>query len=127
MKRIIFTFTLIILAANIVSAQEKEASIAVVDSALYDFGTIKEKDGLVSCTFKIKNEGDAPLDIKRIISSCNCTTMEWSKSPIAPGMTGDIIVTYDPANRPGPFTRNISIYSNGKTGSFVLTIKGTVE
>ena len=127
MKRIIFTFALIFLAANIVSAQQKEASIAVVDSAVYDFGTIKEKDGVVTCTFKIKNEGEAPLVITKIISSCNCTTMEWTKSPIAPGMTGDIIVTYNPENRPGPFTRSISLYSNGKTGSLALNIKGNVE
>ena len=127
MKRIIPLFALILLSANFISAQPKEAVIVVIDSAVYDFGTIKEKNGTVSCTFKIKNEGEMPLNISKIFSSCNCATTEWNKSPIEAGMTGEIIVTFNPAERPGPFTRSISIYSNGKVGSLVLTIKGNVE
>ena len=54
------------------------------------------------------------------------TTPEWTKEPIAPGQTGDIKITYDPKGRPGPFSKTISVYSNGKTGSFILTIRGEV-
>jgi hypothetical protein len=89
---------------------------------------IKEADGKVSHTFKIKNDGKAPLVITRVIPSCGCTTPEWSKEPITPGKTGDIKVTYDPENRPtGAFTKTISVYSNGKTGSYLLTIRGEVK
>nr|WP_289201354.1 DUF1573 domain-containing protein [Parabacteroides goldsteinii] len=35
-------------------------------------------------------------------------------------------MTYDPKGRPGPFSKTISVYSNGKTGSFILTIRGEV-
>jgi len=38
-----------------------------------------------------------------------------------------IKVTFDPAGRPGPFTKTISVYSNGKTGSFIMNIRGEVE
>ena len=92
-----------------------------------DFGVIKEADGKVSHTFVIKNEGEAPLVVTRVIASCGCTTPEWTKEPIAPGKTGDIKVTYNPAGRPGPFSKSISVYSNGKTGSFLLTIRGEVK
>lgn len=51
---------------------------------------------------------------------------EWTKEPIAPGKTGDVKVTYNPKGRPGPFYKTISIYSNGKKGSFTLGIKGNV-
>ena len=77
--------------------------------------------------FKIKNTGEAPLVLTRVIASCGCTTPEWTKEPIAPGKTGDIKITYNPKDRPGPFVKTISVYSNGKTGSFILTIRGEVE
>ncbi|MDR0743884.1 MAG: DUF1573 domain-containing protein [Tannerella sp.] len=126
MKRILFVFGLILLTANIVSAQQKEASISVIDSAMYDFGDINEKNGAVTHSFKIKNNGEAPLVVTKVVASCGCTTPDWTKEPIAPGRTGEIKVTFDPTNRPGTFTKTISVYSNGKVGSFVLTIKGKV-
>jgi archaellum component FlaG (FlaF/FlaG flagellin family) len=126
MKRVLFVFGLLLLTANIVSAQQKDASIAVIDSAVYDFGNINESDGAVTHAFKIKNEGEKALVVTKVAASCGCTSPDWTKEPIAPGQTGEIKVTYDPANRPGSFTKTISVYSNGKTGSLVLTIKGNV-
>ena len=131
MKRLIFLFTLVMLTACLASAQQKdaqkEAAFAVVGESIHDFGTINESDGAASHTFKVKNEGQMPLVISNVNPSCGCTSREWTKEPIAPGKTGDITVTYDPAGRPGPFTKTISVFSNGYTGSYVLTIKGTVE
>ena len=126
MKRILYVFAFILLTAGVVSAQNKEASIAVVGDAVCDFGDIKEADGPVTHVFKIKNEGGTPLVITKVVASCGCTTPDWTKEPIAKGGTGEIKVTYDPTSRPGAFTKTISVYSNGKTGSYILTIKGQV-
>ena len=115
MKQIIFIFMAILLATGIASAQNK--AVISADETSFDFGTIKEANGNVSHTFKIKNTGEAPLVLTR----------EWTKEPIAPGKTGDIKITYNPKDRPGPFVKTISVYSNGKTGSFILTIRGEVE
>lgn len=113
------------MTAGIATAQEKAAVIAA-ESATFDFGQIKEADGKVSHTFNISNEGGMPLVITRVIPSCGCTDPEWTKEPIPAGKTGEIKITFDPASRPGPFTKSISVYSNGKTGSFILTIRGEV-
>ena len=75
----------------------------------------------------IRNAGDAPLVITRVATPCACTTPEYSREPIAPGKEGKITVTYNPAGRPGPFYKNIAIYSNGRDGAFTIRIKGTVE
>lgn len=96
------------------------------DELTYNFGTIAEADGLASHTFVIKNTGDSPLVITRITASCGCTQPEWTKAPIAAGKTGDVKVTYNPKGRPGPFYKTISIFSNGKKGSYTLAIKGNV-
>ncbi len=124
MKQIIFIFMAIVLATGIALAEGK--AIIAADETSYDFGQIEEDNGKVSVKFTIKNEGDSPLIITRVIASCGCTTPEWTKEPIAPGKTGDIKITYNPKGPPGPFSKTISVYSNGKTGSFVLTIRGEV-
>lgn len=124
MKQIIFIFMAILLATGVASAQKK--AVISAEKTTHDFEQIKEADGKASATFIVKNTGDAPLVITRVIASCGCTTPEWTKEPIAPGQTGDIKITYDPKDRPGPFSKTISVYSNGKTGSFILTIRGEV-
>lgn len=125
MKQVIFIFMAILLATGVMSAQSK--AVISAEETTHDFGTIKEADGNVAYTFKITNAGDAPLVLTRVVASCGCTTPEWTKEPIAPGKTGDIKITYDPKDRPGPFVKPVSVYSNGKVGSFILTIRGEVE
>ncbi|OAV68089.1 hypothetical protein Barb6XT_01189 [Bacteroidales bacterium Barb6XT] len=123
MKQLFFIFFFVWLAAGTVSAQQ---AVIAVEQSVHDFGDIKEANGRVSHTFVIANQGDAPLVINRVIASCGCTTPEWTKEPIAPGKTGNVKVTFDPEKRVAPFLKTISIYSNGKTDSFVLTIRGNV-
>lgn len=126
MKHTIFILAALLISICTISAQEKQAVISTKETT-YDFGTIKEADGKVAHTFVIENSGDGPLVMTRVIASCGCTTPEWTKEPIAPGKTGNVKITYNPAGRPGAFVKTISIYSNGKKGSYILTIKGKVE
>jgi hypothetical protein len=127
MKQIIFFLTAILLATIVAPAQDDAAASLSVSEESYDFGTIKENGGKVSHTFVVKNDGAKPLVITRVIASCGCTTPDWTKEPIAPGKTGEILVTYDPQGRPGPFAKTVSIYSNGKKGSQVITVRGEVN
>jgi len=124
MKQLITVFILLLSSVCLIQAQD--SAIISCEEVVYDFGTIVESDGLTSHTFVIKNTGDAPLVITRVTASCGCTTPEWTKIPIEPGTSGDVRITYDPKGRPGPFRKKIAVYSNGKKGSFTLTIKGTV-
>ena len=132
MKQIIFTLITLFLSCNLSFAQDKAKTpkgkaIISCENAVKDFKVIQEKDGKVSHTFVIKNTGNGPLVLTRVIASCGCTSTQWTKEPIAPGKTGNVKVTYDPKNRPGQFYKTISIYSNGKRGSFLLGIRGEVK
>lgn len=122
--KLFFILACILFSNNNMQAQN-EAQISS-DELIYNFGNIEEADGLASHTFAIKNTGNGPLVITRITASCGCTQPEWTKEPIAPGKTGEVKVTYNPKGRPGPFYKTISIYSNGKKGSFSVGIKGNV-
>lgn len=125
MKKMVFIFMSLLLITGSAFAQEK--AVIAAEEVTYDFGAIQEDNGTVIHTFKISNKGDAPLVITRVIASCGCTTPDWTKEPIAPGKKGEVKITFNPKGRPGPFVKTISVYSNGKTGSFVLTIRGDVQ
>lgn len=124
LKRLVLVLAVILFSLDSMTAQNSAQINA--DELSYNFGTISEADGLASHTFLIKNTGDGPLVITRITASCGCTQPEWTKEPIAPGQTGEVKVTYNPKGRPGPFYKTVSIFSNGKKGSYSLAIKGNV-
>lgn len=92
----------------------------------FDFGTIREADGEVSHDFVIENIGDSPLIITSASASCGCTTPLIPKEPVKKGEKATIRVTYNPAGRPGEFSKDITVRSNAKPSKFKLKITGTV-
>ena len=91
-----------------------------------DFGTIREADGPVSHTFTGVNRSDKPLVILDVVTSCGCTVPRFSKQPILPGGKTEITVTYDPANRPGIFNKDLTVYSSERKKIATLTVQGSV-
>ena len=96
------------------------------DATEYDFKNIMEADGPVSYEFEYTNTGRVPLILQNVQATCGCTTPEWTKEPVVPGQQGRIKVNFDPRNRLGPFTKNITVTSNAEPSVTTLTIKGTV-
>ncbi|MDR0412635.1 MAG: DUF1573 domain-containing protein [Dysgonamonadaceae bacterium] len=107
-------------------AQEKAKEVTV-DKSTHDFGTIAEDAGNVSATFVITNNTDAPIVLTNVKATCGCTTPSWTKTPIEPGKTGEVVATYNPKGRPGPFNKTVTITTNGVPEKLVVHIKGLVE
>jgi len=110
---------------TILKAQEKPKM--VFDKLSNDFGSFKEDAGVQSTDFVFTNKGTVPLVLNNVQASCGCTTPEWTREPVAPGKTGKIKVSYDPRNRPGAFSKTVTVQSNAETPTIVLTISGTVR
>jgi len=98
----------------------------VFDPDRYDFGTIREVDGCVACTFTGVNRGTRPIVVLDVVTSCGCTVPEFSRKPVRAGDSIRIAVTYDPQNRPGAFSKELSVYSSDRKKVATLTIGGTV-
>jgi hypothetical protein len=90
-----------------------------------DYGTIAQGADPLR-RFKFKNTGTEPLIIKEAHGSCGCTVPSYKKEPIAPGETSEIEVRYD-TQRPGEFTKSVTITTNEVAASRVLVIKGKVN
>jgi beta-lactamase regulating signal transducer with metallopeptidase domain len=110
-----------------VEVKNSNAGKFAVDKSTHDFKTIKEKDGKVTAIFTFTNNTDKPVVITNVKPSCGCTTPEWTKEPIAPEKQGHVKATYDPAGRPGPFDKTITVETSGDPSSIELRIKGSVD
>ncbi len=78
----------------------------------YNFGEIKEADGPATHKFEFTNTGSDPLVITNVKPSCGCTTSDYTKEPIMPNGKGFVSATYNPAGRPGPFNKSITVTTN---------------
>ncbi len=98
-----------------------------LEATTHDFGRIEEANGPVKHTFNFTNTGSEPLVIAGVKASCGCTTPFWTKEPIAPGESGKIEAKFDPKNRPGGFSKSLTVTSNSQPNITMLYIKGYVE
>ena len=135
MKKLIYIFALITVWTVKSSSQttpvttttpnDPNAPIMTFESDNHDYGTIKQGDN-GTYEFKFTNTGKSPLIISNAKGSCGCTVPEWPKDPIKPGETSAIKATYD-TKRVGAFTKTVTVTSNAKETSKILTIHGVVE
>lgn len=92
----------------------------------FDFGTLEEMGGKRSCTFRATNQGKKPVVLVDIVTTCGCTVPTFSRKPILPNQSTEIIVTYDPQGRPGSFDRKLHIYGPNHERLGVISITGNV-
>ena len=90
------------------------------------FDYLSKKGGPVSHEFEFTNIGNGNLVITDASAECGCTRPEYSDKPIAPGKKGKIKVTFNPIGRPGAFTKQVTIRTNGDPRKVRLKIRGTV-
>jgi hypothetical protein len=102
-----------------------DGPLLVVEEDVFDYGEIAEgSDG--THFFEVANKGGQPLIISECQKTCGCTVPECDASPIPPGGTTKIKVTYD-TKRTGPFNKTVKVISNSADTSLkTLRIKGTV-
>ncbi|MBR5845016.1 MAG: DUF1573 domain-containing protein [Rikenellaceae bacterium] len=107
------------------SATPKKGAQMTFVTNSYDFGDIARKGGDVECTFEFVNDGDTPLVITRVVTSCSCTKAEYSKKPIPAGAKSTIKIVYEPHKKePGVFHKVIQIFTNTADKRKIVTVKG---
>lgn len=125
MKRLIVCSILFVSLLSFNSyAQQSKGPVIKFESLVYDYGTIYQ-GGDGNCSFTFKNEGDEPIILSSVRSSCGCTVPKWPKDPILPGQTSSIQVTYD-SKRLGTISKQITVVSNATEPSLILNIKGNI-
>lgn len=121
MRQILTTILLWMTCCMMGWAQPK----ATFDKKAHEFGVVLWKHP-ATATFTIKNDGDKPLVISNVTTSCGCTVADWTKAPIAPGATGTVSSTFD-AKALGRFQKSIGVYCNASARPIYLTLRGEVS
>lgn len=105
-------------------AQVKVSANIEMDSDMHDFGDILLGSGPVSCSFTVRNVGKEPVAIYSVVTSCGCTDVEWTKSPIKPGESGKISASYSNNEAPLPFDKNLTAYFSDTKKPVILKLRG---
>ncbi len=107
------------------TAAPADAPIMKFEKETHDFGKIKSGDK-VGYEFKFTNTGKSPLIVKDAIASCGCTKPEWPASPIKPGESGIIKVTFDSRGKMGLQDKQITITANTNPAQNLVHLIGEV-
>lgn len=117
MQKIVKIFLLIlvlalVLAAVFLFAHRLTGPKIQAETLEYNFGDIPRQK--VEKTLWIKNIGSAPLEIRRVSTSCGCTKAAIDKTMIEPGQTANLTITFDPTEMEeiGPVEKIVYIRSN---------------
>ena len=108
-------------------AAEERFGDVVFDKTVHNFGDILVSDGPQTCTFTLTNEGEKPIAIYEVVSSCGCTNVDWTRSPIRRGESGTITATYDNADGAFPFDKTLTVYVSGIKKPVLLHLRGVVR
>lgn len=111
--------------ASVSGATPLNKSGIVFETSSYDFGAIA-LNKTVSHRFTLTNNGNAPLIINRVATTCGCTASEYPHEAILPGKSADIVISYNAAST-GAFSKSATVYSNAVDETVVLKIKGVVQ
>lgn len=118
-----------VIEENVAAAEARDADsgkfpVMTFEESQFDFGTI-DQNTHVEHVFKFKNTGDSPLMIVNAKSSCGCTVPEYTKEPVAPGASGELLVKFNGAGQ-NQVSKTVTITTNTKAGTESLVIKAFV-
>ena len=123
-KNLLFIFIALVFSMSVSAADNAVMKFADTE---HDFGTIKSTGGAVSYEYKFTNTGKEPLVIITVTNGgCGCTTPTYPKEPIAPGKTGVVKITFNPAGRRGEFNREVKVRTNVQKKRLSLKFSGVI-
>jgi len=125
MKRYITELVMLLAFSSLLTTASGKGKVTF-DVSVHDFGAILEKGGNVSHTFSFTNTGDEPVILNDVVSSCGCTTPQWTKNPVLPGQKGSVTATFNPLGRPGTVNKSLAVKSNADPDIATLLITGEV-
>jgi hypothetical protein len=134
MKRIAITvipfiFSLCIQHASLAQEKVENDSAAYAQFQFsqsdYSFGDVYQGQ-IVEHVFDFINNGNGPLLIQNVLTTCGCTAPEWPKNPVQPGDSGKIKITFNSVSKIGRQNKVITIRSNAKAGDYRLRISAMV-
>lgn len=94
------------------------------NTELINLGQIEWKHP-VTAHYVITNSGNKPLVLTEVEPDCECSSVQWTQTPIAPGEKGEVNVTFD-ARLLGHFQKSVAVMTNAEPYLVYLRLAGEV-
>ena len=91
-------------------AASRKATMDFVDTA-HDFGKVHQNE-IAEHDFVFTNNGKSPLIINSATGSCGCTVASYPRTPVAPGKTDTMKVSFNSAGKHGHQIKSVTIHTN---------------
>lgn len=123
--RFFLAMVLSMLVSSPVAKKQKEALIAF-DSLTINVGTVYMDDPIQTYKIPYVNKGKAALVISKVETSCECTQVDFTQSPLKKGKADTLTVHLDmsPYTVRGNFLKELTVHSNSSGGTVEIIIKG---
>jgi hypothetical protein len=89
----------------------RNAPLATLSADTFNFGTV-EQGSVVRYQLEVLNQGKDTLAIRKIKSSCGCTTGEPDRRLVPPGESAGIDISFNTYGREGYHAKSVTIYTN---------------
>jgi len=110
MRQLTAAISALLVVALVPLARAGDGPSLVVDEPVKDLGIV-ESGATVTHTFRLRNEGDSPLEIREVDPDCGCTVVEYDRW-IAPGQTGKVTAAVDVSTFVGPIAKYLVVLTN---------------
>ena len=128
MKKLIVIVCLLIPYLAVAQEEQANESPVLVHGAhvtlsnnSIDFGDIYQGD-TVSSIVEIHSNGNIPLIISNVLSTCGCTVANVPNTPILPGNVYSRRVKFDSNGKMGKQNKVVTIVSNAEEGSVYIKL-----
>ncbi|MDR0973181.1 MAG: DUF1573 domain-containing protein [Prevotellaceae bacterium] len=96
----------------------------LVENETLELGQVQWKHPL-TFEYSVANDGNQPLVLTEVSTSCECAVADWTKNAIVPGGKGTITLTFQP-DMLGRFEKYVGVYSNAEPHLQYFRFTGTV-
>lgn len=122
MKSLFILFVCVLNATLALAQGQLEAKPAVLN-----LKAVKADNEPRTEVFKLKNTGNQPVIINRVMPLFSKLKADWSREPIAPGKTTELRITFTPTDlNTERFEYKINVYSNAANKRLELSVTGIV-
>ncbi len=84
-------------------------------------------DGHLDAKFAFRNAGKTPVRVRKVQTSCGCTTASLVKDTYAPGESGEIAVKFTFGDRKGAHRKVITVTTDDKPEATELNLQVVID
>lgn len=98
----------------------------VWEKAIQNFHRLPS-DGHLETKFAFRNAGKEPVTVRKVRTSCGCTSAKLVKDTYAPGESGEISVRFTFGDRKGPNRKIITVITDDKPDPTELSLQVWID